>query len=596
MRILLFLIIGFLYKSAFATDDATKVADAILSETSQKEDNLLDEALFQGLVDGYTFTLDCVTLSKHEHEDTEKSEKALNKEHEHNLEEANLEADHMTKHRTMESQQVDKKEAALFTELNILMHFLNSRGQDWSLKEPKDLDFEESDEKHMVFVSSANDQAEIKIPQNMFYSVGNMKKSIPVHKDNKKPILLTCLESFIVSRFGFLSMDKLTKSTEPVSSKLEYLNRWITIAKKNYILYLPYISITAPRCHDLLKNENDEVHSDYSSNDHYKHLFSVCKKMLEKRQDNGVLQTYVMLDSDLHPELMRKTIDDKHLFPLMLQDRDGTLKSIHKHHEHEMTWDEFQSAGNLLLAEMEKQILKNDIFLKPESWGIGLNAEDSKKAEMELIKLFVKSQKKLNFKVIQTVRSVSHEAMHKTNKGDEELKKSMIKFSEKEEQAAKNEASTNSTLKKCLEEAEKKLGKDAEDFSNTQITNIANQLENFEHDSWMECVSSRIFTYLVTLCQNNDDYCKTLVDKLQNELKNADPDSSSTIAIENLHYGITTALLKNDKIDMEVVKKQILKVSKQEIQEMSEPVKSNGTETSTSQNEEQAVEEKGESE
>ncbi|EAN30522.1 hypothetical protein TpMuguga_03g00681 [Theileria parva strain Muguga] len=359
-------------------------------------------------------------------------------------------------------------------------------------------------------------------------------------------------------------MDRLTKSSEPVANKLEYLKRWVTIAKQHYVLYLPYVCITAPRCHDLLKGEDDELKSDYSNNNHYKHLFVVCNKMLEKRKDDGVLQTYVMLDSDLHSELMRKTIDDKHLFPLMLQDRENTLKNIHEHHQHEMTWDQFQSAGNLLLAELEQEILKNDLFLKPESWGIGLDSEQSKKAEMELIKLFVKSQKKLNFKVIQTVRSVSHEAIHKSKKGDEELKKTMIKFSEKEEQ-------------------EHNLDEDAKKFSNSQITDIANKLKNFEHDTWMECASSRIFSKLAKICEDNEDYCKTVVDKLQDELNNADPDSSSTIAMENLSYGLTAALLKSGKIDMEKVKKQILKVSKEEIKDMSEPVKSTESETESSE-------------
>ncbi|EAN30521.1 hypothetical protein TpMuguga_03g00680 [Theileria parva strain Muguga] len=177
MKVLLFLNIVFLYKSALGINVTTGVEDAILSPSSATEETLLDDALFQGLVEGYTFTLDCVTMSKHEHDDPEKIEKELNKEHDRNLKEASLDGEYMTKHRTMESQKVDKKEADLFTELNILMHFLNSRGQEWSLKEPKELDFEESNEKHMVFVSSANDHAEIKIPQNMFYSVGNMKKS-----------------------------------------------------------------------------------------------------------------------------------------------------------------------------------------------------------------------------------------------------------------------------------------------------------------------------------------------------------------------------------------------------------------------------------
>lgn len=127
------------------------------------------------------------------------------------------------------------------------------------------------------------------------------------------------------------------------------------------------------------------------------------------------------------------------------------------------------------------------------------------------------------------------------------------------------------------------MDEDAKKFSNSQITDIANKLKNFEHDTWMECASSRIFSKLVKICEENEDYCKTVVDKLQDELNNADPDSSSTIAMENLSYGLTAALLKSGKIDMEKVKKQILKVSKEEIKDMSEPVKSTESETESSE-------------
>ncbi|UKK01077.2 hypothetical protein MACK_001890 [Theileria orientalis] len=552
---------------------------AILGGVTKQEEELLDDFLFQGLVDGYTFTLDCVTMSKHEENHDlpngkKAMEKQLEKEHQQHEKEAKLEGEYMVKHRPLESTKVEKSEANLFHDFNILLHYLNSRGQEWKLVEPKDLQFEESTEKHMVFKSDRNDAADIKIPGNMFYSVGNMKKSIPIHKDNKKPILLTCMESFIVSRLGFTSMNKLITSNAEVEDKLQYLKRWINVAKSHYILYLPYIAITAPRCYSLLKEPNDDaVHSDYSSNDHYKHLFAVSKKMLELRSDDGLLQTYIMLDSDLHPEIMRKTLNEKHLFPLLLQEKENTLKTIHQHHNHEMDWDEFQSAGNNILAELEQQVLtKYDKFLNPENWGIGLDSEASKKAEMELIKLFVKSQKQLNFKVIQTVRKVTHQFVDKKKGDDEELKKSMIKFSKKEQEAAKRDRSTDKTLDQCMKDAENQLDEDLRKYKDSSQSDIASKLKNFEHDSWMECVSSRIFDKFVTICKN-EDYCKHLMDKLDAQLKEVDADSTAAIAMENFHYAVTVALLQDNKITVQDVKKHVLQISREEIKEMSEPTK-----------------------
>ncbi|UKJ88684.1 hypothetical protein MACJ_001928 [Theileria orientalis] len=584
---------------ATPTQDGTSI---ILSDVTKQEDELLDDLLFHGLVDGYTFTLDCVTMSKHEenhdldNKSSKASEKQLEKEHQQNSKEAKLEGEYMVKHRPLESTKVEKSEASLFHDFNILLHYLNSRGQEWKLFEPKDLGFEQSSENHMVFKSEQNDSADIKIPRNMFYSVGNMKKSIPVHKDNKKPILLTCMESFIVSRLGFASMTKLITSNAEVEKKLEYLKKWIEIAKKHFILYLPYITVTAPRCFSLLKDPNeDHVHSDYSDNNHYKHLFAVSKKMLELRSDDGFLQTYVMLDSDLHPEIMRKTLEDKHLFPLLLQEKENTLKTIHQHHKHEMDWDTFQSAGNNILAELEQQILtKYDKFLKPENWGIGLNPEESKKAEMELIKLFVKSQKKLNLKVIQTVRKVTHQFVDKKKGDDNQLKKSMIKFSEKEQEAAKRERSTDKTLDKCMRDAENQLDEDLQKYKDSNQSDIATKLKSFEHDSWMECVSSRIFDKFVSVCKH-EDYCKNLMDKLDALLKEVDADSTAAIAMENFHYVLTVALLQDTKITVQDVKKHVLQISREEIKDMTEPTNGSSVSHSSSSGNEEVETRSGDS-
>ncbi|BAM40931.1 conserved hypothetical protein [Theileria orientalis strain Shintoku] len=576
--------------------DATPIPSetSTILAVSNQEDQLLDDFLFQGLVDGYTFTLDCVTMSKHEENHDlpngkKASEKQLEKEHQQNEKEAKLDAEYMVKHRPLESTKVEKSEANLFHDFNILLHYLNSRGQEWQLVEPKDLHFEESNENHMLFKSEKNDSADIKIPGNMFYSVGNMKKTIPVHKDNKKPILLTCLESFIVSRLGFSSMNKLITSNAGVEDKLAYLKRWIDIAKKHYILYLPYIAITAPRCYTLLKASNDDdLSSDYSNNSHYKHLFAVSKKMLELRSDDGLLQTYIMLDSDLHPEIMRITLNEKHLFPLLLQEKENTLRTIHQHHNHEMDWDQFHSTCNKILAELEQQILtKYDKFLRPENWGIGLNAEESKNAEMELIKLFVKSQKELNFKVIQTVRKVTHQFVDKKKNDDNELKKSMIKFSKKEQEAAKRDKSTDKALEQCMNEAERQLDEDLKNYQSSNQSNIASKLKNFEHDSWMECVSSRIFDKFVSVCKN-EDYCKDLMDKLDALLKEVDADSTAAIAMENFHYAVTVALLEDNKITVKDVKNHVLQISKQEIRDMSEPTKGSTASNSSSATNEEA--------
>ncbi|EKX73249.1 conserved hypothetical protein [Theileria equi strain WA] len=538
----------------------------------EDEDKNLDDALFAGFQDGITFNLDCVSMGRHDADDSpsdQGSADELEKEHQKHLDQAELEAEYLTSHRPLESAETEKKDSELMSIFNILMRYLNSKSKKWTLEEPKEQGLEDHGKGHMVFVSKSVETLEEQIPRNLIFSVGHMKKTMPTNRLNKTPIVLTALESFIVCRLAFISMAKIITSNTPDDLKLQYLSRWIKLAHEHFVLFLPYVAITAPRCKELLE-DSGQIRSEYDTDD-YKHLLATCKKMDDKRNDESDLQAYVMLDSEYHEKLIERCIHEKHVFPSILQEKDHHLRRIHKHFEHELDWETFVGAANMIFAHIENE-LSNKVpnLMDHKTWGCGMSKKEAANAEQELIKLFVNTQKKLNLKTIQAVRAITIAVSKK--KSDDHVKKSMINYAQKESKAAHDESQHNEAMKKCMAESEKKLDEDSEIFSKYNKVGIARDLRNFDHKGWMECMSGRIYPKFLTVCKNNPDYCKELLKELREEQNSLDPDSTAAIVVENLQFTVAAALLNHDLISTEDIKKHLMEVSKHEIAEMKENV------------------------
>lgn len=247
----------------------------------------MDEALYEGFVHGVALNFDYVSFGKHHNDATEITDKEKDEEHERNLKKAELEADWLTRHRPLESTVVGESESDIYSLFNITIHYMTSRSQAWRLVEPQSEHLEDANEHHMIFISESSDNEDRHIPRNMILSVGNISKSTSFvvisiilsldlpEKRGKTPILLTCLETFIVSKLVYSLMSRLLESTAPIDVKLKYIDRWIHLAQHHFVLYLPYVTITAQRCFDML-DDNGTVKSQFDF-DPYKNLHANCK-------------------------------------------------------------------------------------------------------------------------------------------------------------------------------------------------------------------------------------------------------------------------------------------------------------------------------
>ncbi|KAK2195974.1 hypothetical protein BdWA1_002572 [Babesia duncani] len=546
--------------------------------TNDEEDTATREMLYEGFVNGMTINFDFLSLSKHndaveEGKEEPQTPQEHTKEHMKNVHEAKLEADYLTRHRPLESVPVPEEESDLYSMFNILMHYLASRSMKWKVVEPSEEDLIDGGEKHMVFVSDGDNNENQSIPRNMIFAVGHMQKSLPV-KQGKFPIILTCLEAFIVSKLSFQVMSKLLKSSAVMEMKIQLVDRWIQMAKKHFVLYLPYVTITAQRCYDLLKGVDDTTPDSNYSETPYKHLLKNCSALIQKRVKEPDLQTFVMLDSELHSKLIKHCLKEKHIIPSILGERETHLKRIHKTIDKEMNWEVFSSAANMLLLKLEHDILENkDKWLSPATWGCDLDKKGAAEAERKLISDFMSSQINLNLKIKNTIMALNKVVSNAAKDNGKSLSDSMKDFAEKEYEAAKKEAETNKELDECMKLAGEKFLEDSKYCgSDASKSKIVNSLTNYNHDGWMGCMSSRILPMITDVCKENPQYCQSLLTQLRKQQNDLNPDSTAFLVMENLQTSIYAVLLKLGEMKPEDIQRHMSDVVQHEIEEMKEIV------------------------
>ncbi|ORM42224.1 uncharacterized protein BXIN_0982 [Babesia sp. Xinjiang] len=554
------------------SDEVADLANAVASELEGEQVEVLDEALYEGFVHGIALNFDYVSLGRQTSSESEPDEAEKEETHKHNLLKAELEADYLTRHRPLESTEVDEMESDAYSLFNIVMHYMNSRAQRWKLVEPKSEALEDGLEHHMVFVSDSSDVGGRHIPRSMILSVGNIAKTLP-QKNGKTPILLTCLETFIVSKLAYTLIGKLLKSSAPVDTKLKYIDRWINLAQNHFILYLPYITITAQRCVGMLE-ENGELKSDFN-NDHYRVLLKNCKSMAQKRDNEADLQTFVMLDSELHSTLIESCIKQRHIIPSLLEEKETHLKSIHQVLDKEMSWETFTNAVNMVFSDVERDILKADDFLmQPATWGCGLSKKDADTAEKKLIAAFAKSHVQLNLKVRSALIELNRIIAAAAPDKGASLAKALVSFVEHEHNAAVEEAKQNKELSQCIDDAKRTLTSEADKYDNlvtkaSYTDGIAMEMKKYQNEGWMPCMSARILTTITETCANKTQYCKVLLEVLREAIGTLDPDSTSALIMENFHNVICVSLLKNDSITAEDLRKYLAKEARHELKEVS---------------------------
>ncbi|GFE52815.1 hypothetical protein BaOVIS_002190 [Babesia ovis] len=555
-----------------SSDEIADVANTVASQLEDSQMEELDEELYEGFVHGIALNFDYVSMSKHGDSDSESKNESIDEnEHKNNLQRAELEADYLTRHRPLESAEVSEMESDIYSLFNIVMHYMGTRGQHWNIVEPKSEGLEDANEHHMIFISDANDSEGRRIPRNMILSVGNIAKTIP-HKGKKTPILLTCLETFIVSKLAYTLMGKLLTSPAPVDAKLKYIDRWINLAQHHFVLYLPYITITAQRCVDMLE-ENGELKSDFN-NDHYRVLLNNCRAMAKKRNDEADLQTFVMLDSELHGSLIERCIQQRHVIPSLLEEKETHLKTIHNVLDKEMSWETFTNAVNMVFSDVERDILKADGYLlQPSTWGCGLSKKDAETAEKKLIAAFSKSHMQLNLKVRSTLIELNRLIAAAAPDKGESLAKVLISFVENEQKAASEEAQHNKELSQCIDDAKQTLIKEAEKYGN-HVTKadykdgIAMEMKQYRNEGWMPCMSARILSTINDICSDKPEYCKVLLEVLREAVGTLDPDSTSALIMENFHNVICVSLLKNNTITSEDLRSYLAKEVRHELKEV----------------------------
>ncbi|EDO07727.2 hypothetical protein BBOV_III001600 [Babesia bovis T2Bo] len=554
------------------SDDIADLVNAVASELENGEVETLDEALYEGFVHGMALNFDYVSMGKNDTSaPEEKAEEVKEDVHKHNLERAELEAEYLTRHRPLESNVVDEKESDIYSLFNIVLHYMNTRGQHWHIVEPKSEGLDDANEHHMVFISDANDAEGKHIPRNMILSVGNIAKSIP-QKGNKTPILMTCLETFIVSKLSYTLMGKLLNSDAPVDSRLKYIDRWINLAQHHFILYLPYITITAQRCIDLLE-DNGQLKSDFD-NDHYRALLNNAKTMVKKRDTENDLQTFIMLDAELHPALIELCIKQRHIIPSLLDEKESHLKKIHSVLDKEMSWETFTSAANMVFSDVEREILKDDDYLlKPSTWGCALSKKDAEGAEKTLIAAFTKSHVQLNLKVRLTLIELNRIIAASAPDKGKSLATALIQFVENEYEAAAEESGNNKELSQCIADAKEVLHNEAEKYDSNvtksdYTSGIAIDMKKYRNEGWMPCMSARILSTINDVCAKKPEYCKVLLEVLRESIGTLDPDSTSALIMENFHNVICVSLLKNNTITADDLRSYLAKEVRHELKEV----------------------------
>ncbi|KAK1444377.1 hypothetical protein BgAZ_102830 [Babesia gibsoni] len=558
--------------SVIGTDELIELSDTIASEFEAEQIQELDEALYEGFVQGAALNFDYVSFGKQDNDvNDEKNEEKKEEVHEKNLERAELVADYLTRHRPLESTEVEESESDIYSLFNILIHYMTTRGQKWSLVEPKTVGLTDGGENHMVFISEASNAEDRQIPKNMILSVGGIAKAIP-QKRGKTPILLTCLETFIVSKLSFNLMSKILESNAPIDIRLKYIERWIHLAKNHYVLYLPYITITAQRCYDLL-NDGDHVKEEFKKTP-YKILYDNCKTMLKKRDEEPDLQTFVMLDAELHSDLIEKCIEQKHIIPSLLEEKEGHLRRIHNVLDKEMSWEVFSNAMNMILSDLERNILREDHYLlKPSTWGCKLSKRGAADAEKSLIQAFAKSHAKLNLKVRSTIIKLSKELSNASEDKGSSIAKSLVHFVEQEFNAAKEEAESDKELSQCMREAKSEFKREAAKYGDevtmsSYSTGIVLDMRKYRNEGWMPCMSARILDTIKKTCNEKKNFCKVLLEVLRDQISRLDPDSTSALLMENFHNVICVALLGNGDLTPEDLRSYLLKVTRSELKEV----------------------------
>ncbi|GBE59539.1 Atypical ABC1 ABC1-C kinase, putative [Babesia ovata] len=564
-------------------DDVAELAKAVASDLEDSEVDELDEALYEGFVQGVALNFDYVSFGKQSTDDTELTPQEKETEHEHNLHKAEIEADYLTKHRPLESSVVDETESDLYSLFNILMHYLSSRSQPWKLVEPKTEGLEDGMEHHMIFVSEADNSENKHIPRNMVLSVGNIAKTLP-QKGGKSPILLTCLETFIVSKLAFNLMSRLVKSPAPIDTKLKYVDRWIHLVQNHFVLYLPYITITAQRCVNMLSDDG-QLKSEFSGQ-HYETLLKNCNVMVGKRDNESDLQTFVMLDAELHSALIERCIHQRHIIPSLLEEKETHLKRIHSVLDREMSWETFSNAVNMVFGDVERNILKADDYLmKPSTWGCGLSKSEANEAEKKLIGAFIKSHVELNLKVRSTIVKLNRVIADAAPDKGATLAEALLAFVEHEHHAAAEEAQRNNELSQCIDDAvgfsvaffnraqKRKFSDEASHYGEnvtkeSYTSGIAVDMKKYQNEGWMPCMSARILNTIVETCGNKVQYCKVLLEVLRDFIDELEPDSTSALVMENLHNVVSVSLLKNKAITAEDLRSYLAKVAKNELKEV----------------------------
>ncbi|CDR96391.1 hypothetical protein, conserved [Babesia bigemina] len=564
-------------------DDVADLAKAVASDLEDGEVDELDEALYEGFVQGVALNFDYVSFGKQSNNHTELTPQEKETEHQHNLHKAEIEADYLTKHRPLESSVVDETESDLYSLFNILMHYLSSRSQPWKLVEPKSQGLEDGMEHHMIFISEAVNSENKHIPRNMVLSVGDIAKSklhangvyrvaaLP-QKGGKSPILLTCLETFIVSKLAFNLMSRLVKSPAPIDTKLKYVDRWIHLVQNHFVLYLPYITITAQRCVNML-SEDGQLKSEFSGQ-HYETLLKNCKVMVDKRDDESDLQTFVMLDAELHSALIERCIHQRHIIPSLLEEKETHLKRIHNVLDREMSWETFSNAVNMVFGDVERNILKADDYLmKPSTWGCGLSKSEANEAEKKLIGAFIKSHVELNLKVRSTIVKLNRVIADAAPDKGASLAEALLAFVEHEHHAATEEAQRNNELSQCIDDAKRKFSEEADHYGENVTkesykSGIAVDMKKYQNEGWMPCMSARILNTIVDTCSKKTQYCKVLLEVLRDFIGELEPDSTSALVMENLHNVVSVSLLKNKDITAEDLRSYLAKVAKNELKEV----------------------------
>lgn len=155
--------------------------------------------------------------------------------------------------------------------------------------------------------------------------------------------------------------------------------------------------------------------------------------MIKKRDGEPDLQTFVMLDSELHSGLIEECIKHNHIIPSLLEEKETHLRRIHNVLDKEMSWETFSNAMNMVLADIERGILEQDDFLlKPATWGCGLDKKEAATAEKKLIEAFAKTHVKLNLKVRSTILALHRIISEASSDSGASLANSLLKFVEEE--------------------------------------------------------------------------------------------------------------------------------------------------------------------